>query len=710
MKTNLDTPLPWNGRIAIGLGGIAASAHATSEQALLRFLGIDVNWADYFVQLVLLLCVGLAGGAFIGLFAGRRSDAFSISLSGMERLIYAAYFGTFGWIIWARTGGLQLAVALTLGLAASLCLTFAVSRPSSGYSGVIARFAAISFALCSIQLAAVSAADLSPNRILLFWGALAILSVLAIAAATLPFGLLRRRWIPAIGLWLLVGIAFPALVGKAFWLVHRSAAPPLLQADNAGKPNFLLIVLDAVRADHLDLFGYERETMPLLTAFARSEAQLAVRSKAVSPSSLPSHGSMLTGLYPHAHGGHLPFIRDQHPPSYAYPVRDDISNLPSFLSDQGYQTAEIVANYGVLSSYGLTRGFEYVDARPGPRFLFRAYSWLHGFAIFQRPAGNLVEEIAPRFLLRRARCLNPSEPPYRRGAEIQTAVRQWLDSRDAAAPFFLMVNLFDAHDPYLPLPEFDQKFETTPNIDWVGFPNRDPQDALEGRLLPAEEVAFLMGQYDAELLGIDVALNELIQDLKGRGLFSNTFIVITADHGEAFQEHGTMQHSYSLEEEKLSVPLIIKGSENVTPPNSAPTMQFVDLFPTFAEALGSKPPDGLQGTPWGRGREYSFAEVFCVYCKSIYSDAYDKLEKEEAVIYLGQDKLLLTTAGEDQYFDLALDPGERMGRRLPETKTQLRDLAAKLIEQREKDTYLPSEVGVEDSDLLKKLRSLGYVQ
>ena len=710
MKTQGGTPAPLNWRTAAGLGAVAASAHATSEQALLRFVGIDVNWADYLVQAALLLCVGLIGGAFVGFFAARRQGAFSISISDMERLIYAAYLGTFGWIIWGRIGGLPLVVALALGLAATLCLAFAAGRQSSGFSAVIARLAALSLTLCSIQLAVVSAADLSPTRIALFRVSLAVLSILAIAAATSPGGLRRWRWAPAVGLWLLLGIGFPTLTGDGFWLVHRSTVPPLLQGDAAGQPNFLLIVLDAVRADHLDLFGYKRETMPLLTAFARTEAQLAVRSKAVAPSSLPSHGSMLTGLYPHAHGGHLPFMKDEHPPSYAYPVRDDVPNLPSFLSDRGYQTAEIVGNYGVLSSYGLTRGFEYVDARPGPRFQFRAYSWLYGFAIAQRPAGNLVEEIVPPFLLRKTRGLNPSQPPYRRAAEIRMSVRKWLDSRNAAAPFFLMVNLFDAHDPYLPLPEFDQRFGTAPNVSWVGFPDLRPQDAIEGRLLPDEEVAFFMGQYDAELLGMDVALNELIQDLKSRDLFSNTFIVITSDHGEAFQEHGTMQHSYSLEEEKISVPLIIKSSENVTPPNSVPTMQSVDLFPTFAEVLGLAPPDGLQGTPWGHGRGYSFAEVFCVYCKSIYSNAYDKLKKEEAAIYLGQDKLLLTTTGEDQYFDLATDPGERMASRLPETKTELRDLAAKLIERREKDMYLPSEVGVEDSDLLKKLRSLGYVQ
>ncbi len=675
----------------------------------MRFLGVDVSGADYFVQLVLLLCVGLAGGAFIGFFAGRRSGAFSISITGMERLIYAAYFGTFAWIVWTRGGGMHIAFALALGLAAALYLAFAPSRRSSSSSAVIARLAALSFALCSIQLAVASAADLSANRIMPFWGSLAILSILAIAAATLPFAVTRLRWAPVVGLWLLVGVAFPALVGQAFWLVRSSRAPPLLQGDNAGKPNFLLIVLDAVRADHLDLFGYERETMPHLTAFARTEAQLAFRSTAVAPSSLPSHGSMLTGLYPHAHGGHLPLMKDKHPPSYAYPVRDDVPNLPSFLSDLGYQTAEIVGNYGVLSSYGLTRGFEYVDARPGPRFLFQTYSWLYGFVIAQRRAGNLVEKITPGFVLRRTRCLNPHEPPYRRAGAIQTSVSQWLDSRDAVTPFFLMINLFDAHDPYLPPPEFDQKFETAPNVDWVGFPNRSPQDAIDGRLVPANEVTFLMGQYDAELLGIDIALNELIQDLKNRGLFSNTFIVITGDHGEAFQEHGTMQHSYSLEQEKISVPLIVKASENVTPPNSAPTMQFVDFFPTFAEALGQNPPDGLQGTPWGRGREYSFAEVFCGYCRTIYSAAYDKLKKEEAAIYLGQDKLVLSTTG-DQYFDLALDPGERRGGSLPETKTQLRDLASRLMKQREKDMHLPSDVGVEDSDLLQKLRSLGYVQ
>jgi hypothetical protein len=138
-------------------------------------------------------------------------------------------------------------------------------------------------------------------------------------------------------------------------------------------------------------------------------------------------------------------------------------------------------------------------------------------------------------------------------------------------------------------------------------------------------------------------------------------------------------------------------------------MQFVDFFSTFAEALGQKPPDGLQGTPWGHGREYSFAEVFCVYCKSVYSEAYDHLKKEDVAIYLGQDKLVLSTTGE-QYFDLALDPGERSGSSLPETKAKLRALAANLMEEREKAMHLPNDVGVEDSDLLKKLRSLGYVQ
>ena len=99
------------------------------------------------------------------------------------------------------------------------------------------------------------------------------------------------------------------------------------QTSTEGRPNVLIIVLDTVRADHLDLFGYERKTMPRLTKFANRERTVSAQIPASSPSTLATHGSLFTGMYPVKHGAHKPFLSDDNPPVYAYHLRDSIKTL-----------------------------------------------------------------------------------------------------------------------------------------------------------------------------------------------------------------------------------------------------------------------------------------------------------------------------------------------------------------------------------------------
>ena len=143
----------------------------------------------------------------------------------------------------------------------------------------------------------------------------------------------------------------------------RSAQP--------GKPNVILITMDTVRADHLSVYGYERDTTPQLRDFAR-EATVYSRAVATSDWTLPSHASIFTGLYPSWHGAYYS------PPDYPWgrPLGSRYTTLAEVLRAHGYSTAGIVANYGNLQpSLGLARGFAFYVAHEPVRLSMPADSY-----------------------------------------------------------------------------------------------------------------------------------------------------------------------------------------------------------------------------------------------------------------------------------------------------------------------------------------------
>ena len=137
------------------------------------------------------------------------------------------------------------------------------------------------------------------------------------------------------------------------------------------RPNIVLIVLDSLRARNVSCYGYPRQTTPHIDAFAR-EAVLYSNFLAPGNWSLPSHASLFTGLYPSRHGAHRLATAEPGAPSRPSPLAPELHTLAEILSDEGYATAVVSANFAVLSRFlGLQQGFRYAEALPAARVGYR---------------------------------------------------------------------------------------------------------------------------------------------------------------------------------------------------------------------------------------------------------------------------------------------------------------------------------------------------
>src|SRR5579863_3795066 len=198
---------------------------------------------------------------------------------------------------------------------------------------------------------------------------------------------------------------------------------------SAGKPNIVLITLDTVRADHLSLYGYSRPTSPHLDGWAR---QGVVFDDAISASSwtLASHASMFTGLLPHQHGA-----------NWQDPVDTSRWTLAEVLRAYGYETAGFAANTYLEAGWGMSQGFQaYDDVSAFGRHNL-SDTWA-GKQVLQPWYYDLVQ---------------PDHFDRVEASDLNSRVVSWYQRR-SGQPFFLFVNYFDAHGPYLSPPPFDRRF------------------------------------------------------------------------------------------------------------------------------------------------------------------------------------------------------------------------------------------------------------
>ena len=216
----------------------------------------------------------------------------------------------------------------------------------------------------------------------------------------------------------------------------------------------------------------------------------------------------------------------------------DLPYLPEIFEGSGRTTAAFVSNLNAGRKWGFGRGFtEYRQTRP---------------------VGKLD------------------------GSEINRRIMPLLDTVER--PFALYLHYVDPHDPYRP----DALRFGEPSAEFVQPRRVDATDE--------DAVAGLINQYDSEILELDGHLRELFEELSRRELLGDTLVVVTADHGEEFGEHGRLTHGHGLYEEVLRVPCVLWATKGLIAWKSSQPFHQVDFLPTILDALGVTIPEGLDGS------------------------------------------------------------------------------------------------------------------
>lgn len=445
----------------------------------------------------------------------------------------------------------------------------------------------------------------------------------------------------------------------AFLIVGLAAAGSGCGPDQPDR-NVILISIDTLRPDRLGCYGYERDTSPCIDSIA-SDGILFTDATSACPWTLPAHATLLTGLYPSRHG-----VKN-----HENQLPDRIPTLATRLAQEGYATMAVVNSHNFDERYGLQQGFE-------------KYEYLSEW-----PADGT-----------KGRILN-------RGTEIAALAREWLKDRDDR-PFFLFLHFFDVHSGYTPDPAYRELFAD----DYAGRVDGSTgmMVALRNQniVLDGPDLDHLNALYDAEIRQFDDILAGLIGFIDESGIGEETLLVITADHGEEFYEHGSVLHGRTFYQEVIAVPLIVKGPGVPGGVRFEEPVSSIDVAPTVLEYLGLAAGDGMDGVDLAR---FWDAEESAPADRLLFAEA-DHMNAEPdmyRMVRRNRYKLCFDRVSEEvSLFDLSLDPGETndlSGSSSREVNALLDQVKAFMAGEVDGDY-----IGKPSDDDMERLRKIGYVK
>jgi arylsulfatase len=414
------------------------------------------------------------------------------------------------------------------------------------------------------------------------------------------------------------------------------------------RPNLLLVTIDTLRADHLGLYGYFRDTSPHIDRFAE-DALVFDRAFAPLSATLPTHVSLLTGTHPIRHGIVTNFRFFGHGVS-----KVTLRTAAEMLGEAGWATAAFTSASPLSAPTGIGRGF---GTFHGPE------AW---------SARKKRMEI--------------------RGQDTVDAARAWL--AEAPAPFFLWVHLFDPHHPYEAPPGFRDAFHVEPamadHLRERGFP-----PAMRRRVPP------LLDAYDAEIAYADQAVGSLLEAVRAQGLWEETVVVLAADHGEGLWQHGTEQHGLTWNEE-IRVPLVMRIPGGPRGRSDA-LASLLDVLPTLA-AHANLPFDAeqLDGVDLLEGRRESVLSQRIVMRRR---------PEPVLTLIAGDWKYWHVGEAPDRLYHVARDPHEQHDviEAHPEVARRLLAQLRARVAEEEARAVVPVEKAM-PADVREQLRALGYVE
>jgi arylsulfatase A-like enzyme len=319
--------------------------------------------------------------------------------------------------------------------------------------------------------------------------------------------------------------------------------------------NLIIINIDSLRAGHLGCYGYHRNTSPFIDTLAR-EGMVFAGMTTNSSFTRESVAVLLTGRLPSS-GDSVGWR--------AQPSRG-IKNIGELFQEAGYKTA-FLTNTSVLNDPGFTAGF--LDTH-------HLKEWgVSG-------AGPKLSKRAGQFIV-----------------------------KNKDRKFMIYLHYLDPHGPYQPPPEYYLRFTAAPYPDPLSLYKyvRNNCAALIKEGFGPGEARYedMVLRYDAEIAHTDHSIGILFNKLEEHGLQDRTFVVITADHGEEFLEHDFVEHSWTLYNESLQIPLVLWAPGVVTPKRIDTRVSTVDILPTILELM--KIPhqrNDFDGTPLFRSKNKGF--------------------------------------------------------------------------------------------------------
>lgn len=453
---------------------------------------------------------------------------------------------------------------------------------------------------------------------------------------------------------------------------RRTAAAP-------ARPNVILILVDTLRADRTGWHGGGRALTPFLDGLAAQSA-VFLRAYAASSWTAPSLASLFTSRYPTQHG--------QNHQGAALPHH--VETLAGVLTNGGYSTMAILGHGGLTPAQGLTRGFD-------------VSHWVSG----------------------------PARPlPKAQAAQVNADTLAALErlSPDARArPLFLYLHFMEPHLPYEAPDELvEQVLREAPNQAMAraavaAVRDKDTARALFERMQAATAASAPAPEQDTLRLGLEILydaevadrqLEQLFAGLRQRGLLEDALVVLTADHGEEFYEHGTYGHGTALYEETLHVPLLMWRSTRQQAVRVDVVVSLIDVAPTVLDVVGLPVPPSFVGrslAPALAGRpgtdtasaEPAFSEVYPLMASA------DRQAPTRAVIR-DSHKLIVRADGSELVFDLRADPGERAPLADAAERTALRRALDDFVARVAPDGAASGTTPL-DAATRERLRALGYV-
>jgi len=360
------------------------------------------------------------------------------------------------------------------------------------------------------------------------------------------------------------------------------------------KPNVILITIDCLRADHVSCLGYNRKTTPNLDKFAKKGILFtqAIANGSSTPMSFPS---TLTSTYP-----------------LMYPDYPKISKfrttLAEVLTKNGYKTAAFHSNPYLSRYYGYDKGFDVFE----DSFEYDLSSKNDGSKIKDKikqkireiiSKDNQVYKLAEKTYNFLTYLYPDINIPYETADAINQKAISWLEKNTSR--FFTWLHYMDTHHPFVPPKQFyKSSVYEIKRAEYIICSKNIP-------IVSHADLQNIINLYDGTIMYVDQTLESLFQKLKKLDILDNTFIIVTADHGEEFKEHGEFSHKAKLYDELIHVPLILSAPGLPSNIKIDKPVSLLDLAPTILDYLGLSVRNNFRGKsllPLIRGEETIWRE------------------------------------------------------------------------------------------------------